>query len=138
MAISPAAAEKSGNPGEQSPKQVDASSLEDSTQVRPGRPIAAKGLEITTRRPQFSKITRVVAAPENPILEAKFVRDGSVRSVKIIKSSGYTEVDQPVIDAVYAWTAKGEALRKLPASTSALLHEDGEPGVTIKFTIILR
>lgn len=144
QASAPATAERSGNPGEKSPKQVDASALEDSTEVRPGRPIAAKGLEITTRRPQFSKVTRVVAYPENPVLEAKFVRDGTVRSVRLLKSSGFPDVDQPVIDAVFAWTAKGEALRKLPAaprkaSPSALGDTQAEePGVVIKFTIILR
>jgi TonB family protein len=107
-------------------------------------------LEITTRRPQFSKVTRVVAYPDNPVLEAKFVRDGTVRSVRILKSSGFPDVDQPVIDAVFAWTAKGEALRKLPVNartplTSAPnapstlgIGEADEPGIVIKFTIILR
>lgn len=117
--------------GEPSDRQTDASSTERAEIVRPGHPVAAKGLEIVTRRPVFSKVTRVTAFPKNPTVEVTFGRDGRVNKVRLLESSGYSEVDQPVLDAVYAWTARGEALRKIPA-------RDAQAGITIKFTILLR
>lgn len=134
-----------GAPAEPSDKQVDGTSLEEPIEIVLGHPAAAKGLEIITRRPQFSKITRVVAYPDNPLVEATFARDGRVIAARLTKSSGYADVDQPVLDAVYAWRAKGEALQKLPlypepgsAGAQAAAENPKAFGLTLKFTIILR
>ena len=143
----PGAGGSGGIGGEKSEKQVDASATEASIAVKPGRTIAAKGLEIITRRPVFAKVTRVITTPDNPEVEATFGRDGTVVRAKITKSSGYTEVDQPVLDAVYSWKARGEALRKvpppsIPIATNTSESEDDEPpappGIVLKFTILLR
>ena len=54
-------------------------------------------------------------------------------------------LDQPVLDAVYTWRAKGEALQKLPlfpepgsAGAQAAAENPKAFGLTLKFTIILR
>lgn len=128
----PAADAAPGTPGIASDKQIDASSTEPSTEVRPGKTIAAKGLEIITRRPIFGRVTRVVTFPDNPLVDATFGRDGRVKKARIVTSSGYPEeVDQPVLDAVYTWRAKGKALAKINPL-------DPDAGIHLKFTIILR
>ena len=119
-------------PGEQSDREADASSTEEPVDIRPGRPAAAKGLEIVTRRPDFSRVTRLtVYPPHNPRLKVRFNRDGRVSEANFVKPTGVTEIDSPVLSAVYRWTAKGEALAKLP-------ENDPKAGVTITVTILLR
>jgi hypothetical protein len=119
-------------PGERSERESNAVSRETAIEVRPGRPAAAEGLEIITRRPEFSRVTRLMAAPaRNPRLRVTFDREGLVRNVEFIESTGIRDVDDPVQHAVYRWTARGRALTELPAS-------DPRAGVTITVTILLR
>lgn len=119
-------------PGERSERESNAVSRETAIEVRPGRPAAAEGLEIITRRPEFSRVTRLMAAPaRNPRLRVTFDREGLVRNVEFIESTGIRDVDDPVQHAVYRWTARGRALAELPAS-------DPRAGVTITVTILLR
>ena len=119
-------------PGEQSDREADAASREEAIEVRLGRPAAAKGLEIVTRRPEFSRVTRLtVYPPINPRLRVTFGRDGRVTTAKFVDPTGLAEVDSPVLNAVYRWTARGEALSKLPV-------ENPQAGVTITVTILLR
>lgn len=119
-------------PGEQSDRESDGASLEEPVQVRLGRPAAAKGLEIITRRPEFSRVTRLTVYPAiNPRLRVTFNREGRVSAASFLDPTGLAEVDSPVLHAVYRWTAKGEALTKLP-------KDDPKAGVTITVTILLR
>lgn len=119
-------------PGERSERESNAVSREMAIEVRPGRPAAAEGLEIITRRPEFSRVTRLMAAPaRNPRLRVTFDREGLVRNVEFIEATGIRDVDDPVQHAVYRWTARGRALAELPAT-------DPLAGVTITVTILLR
>ncbi len=119
-------------PGEKSDRESDAASLEEAVEIRFGRPAAAKGLEIVTRRPEFSRVTRLtVYPPNNPRLKVTFNREGRVAQATFLEPTGITEVDSPVLHAVYRWTAKGEALSKLS-------KDDPKAGVTINVTILLR
>ena len=119
-------------PAERSERESNAVSREMAIEVRPGRPAAAEGLEIITRRPEFSRVTRVMAAPvRNPRLRVTFDRAGQVRNVEFIEATGIRDVDDPVQHAVYRWTARGRALAELPAT-------DPLAGVTITVTILLR
>ncbi len=81
--------------------------------VRPGQVVAAEGIEIKTARPQFSLTTALTAIPLNPIVSITFEPDGSVYDAKIIRSSGYADVDGPVLACLYRWRAGGEALQRL-------------------------
>ncbi|HYE03100.1 MAG TPA: hypothetical protein VD963_07680 [Phycisphaerales bacterium] len=100
-------------PGEPSDKEADATSADAVLEVRPGRPAAGAGLDIQTRRPQFSRIARATASPGNPVVRISFDRSGRVVSARFVVRSGYAEVDEPVLNAVYLWTARGRALRDL-------------------------
>lgn len=116
---------------ERSDKEADATSLTEAVDVRPGRPAAAQGLDITTRRPVFTTLTTLTTWPENPVVRLTFNRHGRVSRVEWVRRSGYPSVDEPVLNALYAWTARGRAIQDLPA-------DDPEAGVSIVVRVILR
>jgi hypothetical protein len=119
-------------PGEKDDREADASAVIDSVEVVPGKPAAAKGLRIQTSRPQWSMATKLTARPRNPTVRITFGPTGRVAKAEFVtgKSSGYVDVDQPLLNAVYRWTARGEAIDKLnPANPKS--------GVTITVNILL-
>ncbi len=119
--------------GERSEKEADPSSKEKPIDVVLGHPAAGQGLEIITKRPRrnpFSLVTRVLALPTNPVVEVNFDRLGRVSVAKIVKSSGESGVDGPVLAAVYGWRAKGERLKSLP-------EDDPNATITVMVTILL-
>lgn len=99
----------------ESEKESPATSTIKPVRVRPGKPAAAQGLDITTVRPKWTFVTRLSALPKDPVLWVKFDRTGKVTHVGFVegKSTGDDRVDGPLIDALYLWTAKGKALEKL-------------------------
>jgi hypothetical protein len=105
--------------------------------VRPGQPVAAKGLDIKTRRPQWGTTTLLTAFPANPVVVIEFNRSGKVvraqfaRDGKRVMSTGYEDVDEPLLNAVYTWTAAGKALEKLP-------EDDPDATVRIVLSVVLR
>lgn len=128
----PAAQLPGGTPGEKSERESDATSLKDPINVRLGRPAAAEGLEIVTKRPEFSVTTQLTSYPSrNPRLKVTFNREGRVSKAQFIEPTGLSDIDAPVLHAVYRWTARGEALAKLPAG-------DAQAGLSITVTILLR
>ena len=96
-----------------------------------GQPVVAEGLEIATRRAQFTPLVRTIATPMRPVVRMRFDRQGRVADASIVRSSGFEDVDEPVLNAVYSWTAKGERLSKI----SPL---DPKAGITLTFTILFR
>jgi len=127
-----AAAPAGERPGEKTDRQSTASSLKATIEVIPGRTAAAQGLEIKTVRPRWSDTTRLTAAPRNPLVRVTFARTGKVTSAVFASgmNTGWKDVDDPLLDAIYRWSAKGEALRALPPDRSA--------GLTVQFRIMLR
>ncbi|MGE3107057.1 MAG: hypothetical protein AB7G11_07940 [Phycisphaerales bacterium] len=120
-----------GDPGIRNDKEADASSTVLTAEYRNGKVLAGEGLDIKTVRPNFSRYTRVTAAPSNPVVEIWFDRTGVVRNVELKQSSGYRDVDEPVKNAVWAWTARGKVLRELASK-----RPDGI--VKIEITLLLR
>lgn len=82
-------------------------------QWRRGRPLAARGLDIKTRRPVFPELTSLTARPGNPVVEIFFDRTGVPRRASIVRSSGDPRVDGPLVDALYRWRASGDVLKLL-------------------------
>lgn len=120
--------------GQISDKESEATALKDRVKVTPGQPVAAKGLEIKTRRPVFSRYVRVMAAPRNAVVRVRFTREGRVASAEMLRSSGWEDVDRPLLDAVYQWTATGKRLQELPET-----REGAAPAtVSMVFEIVLR
>jgi hypothetical protein len=141
---SPAPASNAGAEGEalgaESDKQSDASGKEDPIEIVLGRPAAAEGLDIVTRRPDFSRVTRVTARPNNPIVRVTFGPTGRVVYAEIVRSSGYDDVDSPLLNALYQWHARGPRLATLPKADPRKPNNPRDPqaGITVSFTILFR
>lgn len=131
-----------GSSGEPDPRAADAAMRRRADPVdvsRLGRPLQASGdLEITTVRPTWSLQVRNAYSPRrNPFMEIRFGRDGRVRSARFVplpdgtRGSGYAEVDQPLLNAVYRWTAKGKAIERLDPDDPDATH-----GVVMRFLLV--
>ena len=132
-ASSPAPATRVGTdtPGEKSHKESPATSRQKPIEWHPGHPAAAQGLDIVTVSPHWSYTTRLSALPRNPLVRIEFARDGHVKKAMFLpkQSTGYPDVDGPLLDAIYRWKGKGKALDDLPDQPDA--------AVSITFRIIL-
>ena len=119
-------------PGEQSPSESPAASTQETAEVRPGRVVAAQGLQITTVRPQFAITTIALASPRSPTVIIEFTKEGRVRRARFLpgQSTGFDSVDQPLLAAIYRWTAAGEPLGRL--------SDDPEDVITVQMRIVLR
>lgn len=110
--------------GERSERESDPTSV---VNVPPeswklGRPLAAHGLEIITRRPQFTELMRATASPRNPICEIRFDRTGTAVKASLLLSSGERGIDDAIVNALYGWKAKGERLQKLKGKDTAAVR----------------
>lgn len=135
--------ESSGTaPGEASDAESTAAALEEAVDVRPGKVLAAKGLKIQTVRPEWSVTTRIMSSPRNPVVRVTFGRSGKVIKADFVEgqTTGWPEVDGPLKDALYRWTASGEELKKLPPAPPP--RADGKPvpqrGISLTFRVLLR
>ena len=106
--------QKKDNPtaAPRSDREASPSTLEvDRSEIKPGRVLTSDGIEIKTVQPRFSVVTRVSALPNNPVARLVFdPRDGSVIDVTLVQSSGYPNVDGPVLASLYKWRAVGKRL----------------------------
>ena len=78
-----------------------------------GRPLAAEGVELQTRRPVLDTLTQLSARFGNPLVEISFARNGRPSGARILQSSGDTRVDEPILDSLFRWRAKGKKLQEL-------------------------
>jgi hypothetical protein len=108
--------------GELSDSESDPTSIVDvpPNLWRNGRPIAAKGMSIKTRRPRFTTLTMVTVRPNNPIVEIEFAKDGRPKRYEFvrepsgrIRNSGARDIDGPILDAIAGWRASGGPLDNL-------------------------
>ncbi|MHC4275010.1 MAG: energy transducer TonB [Planctomycetota bacterium] len=81
--------------------------------IKLGKPLAAHGLRIKPRRPEFTTLTRLTAAPANPLAELRFRRDGKPQRVRILQSSGDARIDEGILNSLYRWRASGKRLQEL-------------------------
>ena len=84
-----------------------------------GRVAAAKGLKIRTVQPEWAVTTRLTARPRSPQVLITFNKSGKVVRASFTpgKSTGYDDVDQPLLNSIFKWTARGETLAKLAAAS---------------------
>lgn len=89
--------------------------LRETVEWQSGAVRVPRGIEIKPVAPRFSAVTRSIAAPINPEAILHFDGSGRVLRVDLVVSSGWENVDGPVIAALYKWRASGrrvEALRE--------------------------
>lgn len=103
-------------------READPSSVRRVGEFRSGKVEAGEGIEIKTVRPVFTAVTRALALPAPPMVEITFDRSGNVSSASVIRSSGYPDVDSPILSAVYQWRATGKALATLPSTPGSDGH----------------
>lgn len=101
--------------GMPSDKESDATSIVEVPRAnwRNGKPLAARGLELTPRRPQFTTLMRVTSAPGNPICLIQFGREGKPVSARLLRSTGDSQVDEVIFNSLYGWRASGQQLKTL-------------------------
>ncbi len=90
---------------------------------RIGSVLVGPGIEIKTVLPRISAVSssflftpntltdRAMAAPATPVVKLIFDHtDGKVIEAQIIHSSGYTQIDSPILASLYKWRASGKLL----------------------------
>jgi hypothetical protein len=132
----PASDARGKAPGLLSDAESVAAALREAIDVKPGKVLAAKGLRIQTVRPEWAVTTRLMARPKNPVVKVTFGRSGRVIKADFVdgQGTGWTDVDGPLKDALYRWTAKGATLDEIPASPGP---GDESRGVSLTFRVIL-
>jgi hypothetical protein len=104
-----------GEPGEQADQESDPTSTTEVEldAINLGKPLAAHGLRLKPRKPEFTTLTMLTAAPGNPLVELQFRRDGKPQRVRIIEGSGDARIDEAILNSLYRWRAAGKELREL-------------------------
>ncbi|MHC4217926.1 MAG: energy transducer TonB [Planctomycetota bacterium] len=104
-----------GVPADSSDQESDPTSTVDVPldNIRLGKPLAAHGLQIKPRRPVFTTLTMLTAAPANPLAELHFRRDGKPQRVRILETSGDGRIDEAILNSLYRWRAAGKRLKPL-------------------------
>jgi len=105
-----------------SDREADASSIRKSVKFLNGRVEAGEGLDIRTVRPRYTLVSKSLARPTPPVVEAWFDDRGIVREVKFLRTSGYDDVDAAIGNAVWQWRASGNVLENLRADASSRLR----------------
>ncbi len=109
-----------------------------SASVQPGAVLSVEGVRIKTRRPRFSPVAAMTARPRDPVFTLHFGPDGKVKNVTKLRSTGYDNVDGPIVTSLYKWTAEGripdegftivELRILLGVQTSPAGEDDGNTG----------
>ncbi|MEQ9207524.1 MAG: hypothetical protein RLN78_09175 [Phycisphaerales bacterium] len=125
-----------GTAGELSEKESVATRIKKALEMDPHKanaPVVGKGLEIITVRPRYTSAVRLSAIPKNPVVVIWFDAAGKVRKAEFLRdgrieySSGVVGVDEPLLNAIYRWKAKGKQIDELdPADPESVVE------VTIK------
>ncbi|UCD75269.1 MAG: hypothetical protein JSV91_15980 [Phycisphaerales bacterium] len=111
----PQPAQSGLNQGDQADKESDPTSTIEvpMDQIEAGKPLAARGLELKPRKPEFTHLILLTAAPGNPLVEIRFASTGIPAFARIIQSSGDKRVDEFLLDSLYRWKAEGKPLTEL-------------------------
>ncbi|MEM9417443.1 MAG: hypothetical protein AAGA25_00130 [Planctomycetota bacterium] len=113
-----------------SDREVDPTTLIQAKSVRPGDVLVGPGIEVKTFRPQWSAAARFTI-PRNPKVVITFDPDGTVREATLITSTGFDNVDGPLLSSLYRWKATGKQLEKItkpfPIELTILLNSNDSP-----------
>ncbi|MAD78677.1 MAG: hypothetical protein CMJ51_04815 [Planctomycetaceae bacterium] len=112
-------------PGNDADKDAEASSMVDTPPAnwRNGKPLAAQGLEIKTRRLTIPLLTWKTLRPTSvPVVEIDFQSDGKPKRARLEVSSGDAKFDEYLMDALYRWRASGKRLKELKRDETALVR----------------
>lgn len=78
--------------------------------VKPGEVITQQGIRIRTVVPRFDTVATMTTAPRDPVVTIVFDHTGKVIKATMSRSSGYANIDSPILNAIYKWTAEADPL----------------------------
>ena len=112
----PGSSEDTGTPADRESMATDPNKP---LEYRPGQPLAREGLEIKTVRPRWTTTTQLThgVPATNPQIRIRFGRDGKVLRASFVAGTQTRSaaIDEPILNAVYEWTAKGREVDAIPA-----------------------
>ncbi|MFB0986562.1 MAG: hypothetical protein QMB94_09705 [Phycisphaerales bacterium] len=117
--------EPAAEPGNDADKDAEATSLTKvpASEWKQGKPLAAQGLNIRTRRPNIPLVSWLSYQPQfNPVARIEFDRTGKpVRAMLIVKS-GEDRLDENLTDMLYRWRASGTRLTELTGNETVTIE----------------
>lgn len=90
-----------------------------------GKLIPARGIQLKTRRPEFSMLALITGSARSPVVTIWFNKDGVAVNARIDLSSGRDEIDGPILDSLFRWRAAGKQIEAL------------KPGETVRIQLRL-
>ncbi|MCE7974953.1 MAG: hypothetical protein DYG92_11630 [Leptolyngbya sp. PLA1] len=107
------------DPGELANDESEAGSIRKPLQVKWGKVLAGRGIEVKTSKPRWSLTTLMSARPKDTRLRVTFAPTGRVAKAEVLDGgSGYPDVDGPLLDAVInRWSASGARFEEARASS---------------------
>ncbi|MCZ6835712.1 MAG: hypothetical protein O7G85_08060, partial [Planctomycetota bacterium] len=110
--------------GDPADKESDATSIIEAPpeKWKTGKPLASPGLEIQTKRPEFTLLQLLTTAPRNPLCMINFGANGKPTEALIVESSGSSAMDSAIISSLYRWRARGKRLRELSKGQTAMVR----------------
>ncbi len=119
------------DPRRPSDREAIATAIKHAHVIRPGKPLAAEGLRISTVAPDVHDVTEYLSrSRRDQVVRAFFGADGKVKDAIILQSSGYKAIDQAGLNAIYNWRAEGPPLKSLKP-------DDRGATIPIDFRIVL-
>jgi len=117
--------EPAAEPGNDADKDAEATSLTKvpASEWKQGKPLAAQGLNIRTRRPNIPLVSWLSYQPQfNPVARIEFDRTGKpVRAMLIVKS-GEDRLDENLTDMLFRWRASGTRLTELTGNETVTIE----------------
>jgi len=88
-----------------------------------GQVIAREGIELQTVTPRFSAIAQVSSLGVGlPTARLKFDPSGEVLLAEMLESTGYDNIDAPILASLYKWQASGPKLEAIDQPFSITIH----------------
>ena len=83
--------------------------------VEPGGVITRPGIQIVASTPDITTPSWLVSGPTaaNPIVRITFDREGNVKKIDMIRTTGHANLDSPIKASFFNFRAKGEALKRV-------------------------
>ncbi|MHB1155527.1 MAG: hypothetical protein ACYC26_01680 [Phycisphaerales bacterium] len=80
-----------------------------SAEIHPGAVVSIQGVSIKTIRARYSVVALMTARiPHDPVFRVHFSDKGVVDNVEKLRSSGYDNVDGPIVTSLWKWRAEGK------------------------------
>lgn len=87
-----------------------------------GGVLVSDGIEIKTVRANLHISAYYTAIPRNPVANIVFDHTGQVIRAELSVTSGFADIDGPVLNSLYLWRATGQRISRLPPGETYTLY----------------